>query len=422
MKLRHILFLIAATTLILPGLTYAAETKTQVKMLSIEITAKEKSYFEGIEKAFETANPDIDVVIEYLDDESLKTKLPTLLQSRKKPHIFFSWGGGAFYEQAQAGVLQDITGQLKGIWSKNMSSAGIDAFTYNDRIYGAPMYAAQVVFWYNNELAAKGGIDPSKIKTWDQFLNVCEILKKAGITPIIVGGKDKWPLHFYYSYLAVRIAGKEGIEKANRGENGGFACSEFIRVGDEFKRLVDLQPFQSGFMDSDYGKSAGLFGDGRGVFHLMGNWDYPTQRDASTTKKGLSDSQLGVLDFPTVAGGKGQNADTFGGINGWLVSKGAPKEAVDWLKFMLNQENQRRAGKEGFWIPVAKGADSEIANPFFQKISQNIANSDYHQLFLDQALGASVGGTVNDISADLAQNAVTPKKAAEQIHAAWEMR
>ena len=105
-------------------------------------------------------------------------------------------------------------------------------------------------------------------------------------------------------------------------------------------------------------------------------------------------------------------------MNGWLVSEGASQEAVDFLCFMLNQENQTTAGAEGFWIPVAIGSSGEISNPFNAQISKNLAASPYHQLFLDQALGASVGGTVNDVSADLASGATDPVEAAARVEEA----
>ena len=38
------------------------------------------------------------VVLQYLENESLKAKLPTMLQSNDKPDIFYSWGGGVMYD------------------------------------------------------------------------------------------------------------------------------------------------------------------------------------------------------------------------------------------------------------------------------------------------------------------------------------
>lgn len=400
------------------ALSHTASAET-VKLLSINTNApEEKPYFAAIAEAYEAANPGVDIVIEYQDDESFKTRLPTLLQSKSRPDVFFSWGGGTFYEQAKAGILEDIAPLMPADCKAAHSDAALGAFSYNGVQHGMAMYAAEVVVWYNKDLAAKAGVDPRKIRTWDDFLSVVETTKAAGVTPIVVGGRDKWPLHFIYSMLALRIVGADGIAEAAAGENGGFASDGFVKVGEELQRLVELEPFQKGFLDAGYDKATGLFGDGGGLFHIMGNWDYGASRAGSTSGEGLSDDQLGMISFPAFEGGAGDPSSTFGGINGWAVTKGANPQTVDFLCYMLNQENQTKAGAEGFWIPVAKGASVEIENPYFAKISDNLARSANHQLFLDQALGASVGATVNDVSADLASGATDPQEAAERVEEA----
>ena len=330
--------------------------------------------------------------------------------------------GGTFYEQHKAGVLRDISSVIGAKCKDSSSKAGLGAFSRDGKLYGMSMYAAQVVFWYNKKLAAKAGIDPTKIKNWKDFLAQVKKAKSANVTPIVVGGKDKWPLHFYYSYLAVRILGEQGIAKAASGADGGYASKGFVKVGQEYKKLVDLSPFQPGFMDAKYDKASGLFGDGKGIFHLMGDWDYLTQKANSTSGKGLSDDDLGIINFPAVEGGSGQNTDTFGAINGWLFSKDASDESVKFLCHMLNVKNQTTGGREGFWIPVAKGADKDIKNQFLKKISKNISVSEYHQLFLDQALGATVGGAVNDVSAEMASGDLSPEAAAKKIEEARELQ
>ena len=51
----------------------------------------------------------------------------------------------------------------------------------------------------------------------------------AGVTPIAVGGKDKWPLHFYPTFLMMRILGKEGMQAVYENKNGGFTSPEVAR-------------------------------------------------------------------------------------------------------------------------------------------------------------------------------------------------
>jgi len=394
-----------------------------VKMLLVEPnTVASKDYYASIQKAFEAKNPGITVQIDYMDDTSYKAKLPTLLQSNARPDVFFTWTGGVFQEQAKAGILKDISSDMNAGWKDTFSPGGVAALNYKGKYYGAPIYATSVVLWYNKKLLAQAKVDPAAIQTWDDFLGAVSKVKAAGIVPIIASGKDKWPLAFYYGFLATRIAGKEGIANADAGIGGGFDSPDFVRAGSEFKRLVDLKPFQPGFMDTNNNKASGLFGDGNGAFHLTGNWLYGTQKQNSTSGKGIPDEDLGFISFPSVAGGKGGATDTFGGINGWLVTKDATPSTVKWLQFLVNKENQIEAGRLGLWLPIAKNAGTGISNPILRQVVAQFDKAGYHQLFLDQALGASVGATLNDVTTEIATGEITPKQAAERVEEARAMR
>lgn len=395
------------------GASGSARAAAKVRVLAVEpADPKEKEVNARTIQEFEAANPGTKVEFEYLENEAFKTKLPTVLQSGKRPHLFYSWAGGVYAEQARNGLVKDLTPAVKADFEANLPRSGIQAFTYEGKINGAPRDSSLVVLWYNKVLAAKAGVDAAKIKTWDEFLAAVKKAKAAGITPIVAGGKDKWPLHFYYGYLALRIAGKDGLAAARAGKNAGFRNPDFARAGQEFKRLIDLQPFQRGFADATFDKASGLFGDGKALFHLMGDFGYANHKKTSSDGKGIPDEALGMLEFPQVTNGKGDPNDTFGGINGFLVSAGAPEEAVRFLKFFVSKPVQERSAAAGLWIPAAHGAGRALTNPFFKEIARIIGKSKHHQLYLDQSFGPAVGGAVNDAAADLAMGATTPEEAA----------
>jgi raffinose/stachyose/melibiose transport system substrate-binding protein len=297
----------------------------------------------------------------------------------------------------------------------------VQAYTVNGKIYGVPMHTSQVGFFYNKDLFAKAGVDAATIKTWDDLLAAVKKLQDAGITPLLAGGADKWPLHFYWSHLAMRVGGKAAFEAALRNEGKGFADATFVRSGELFKQLVDLKPFQAGVLGVTYPQSAGQFGDGKGAMMLMLNGLLNSMRANSADKRGIPEDKLGWFPFPAVQGGKGDPTDTLGGLNGWLITKGSPKETAEFLRFFSEAENQRIAAERGFYIPVVKGTQDAIKHPILRQLAQNVANSNYHQIFYDQMLGPSVGAVVNDISADLAGGRMKPADAAEAVQQAWEL-
>lgn len=398
----------------------AAQAQSTVRVLNLSGLDERPQYMRDIAAEF-SEQTGVEVIVEELENEEFKAKLPTLLQTSEAPDVYYSWGGGVFAEQARSGAARDVTDLLSAEFLASQSAAGVNAFTYEGRIYGLATWVSQVGFFYNKELVAQAGVDVESIETWDDFLATVQQIKDAGITPISVGGADKWPLHFYWSYLAMRIAGEEGLAAAKAGEGAGFASEAFVRAGEEFQRLVALDPFQEGFMTMGYDAAAGFFGDGNAAFHLMGNWDIGNQRAQSATG-GLDNERLGLFNFPAVEGGAGRASDTLGGINGFVFGPDAPDEAVQFMQYYVNLENQLDAGRRGMFIPVAVGADADITDPYQAQISRNLAQSQWHQIFLDQDLGADVGGVVNDISAQLATGDIDPQTAAELVQESWELR
>ena len=404
------------------GLAYligVARADTTLKWLHIEVNPNQVKIWEEVARDFEAKNPGVKIEMSFLENEAYKAKAPTLLQSKDRPHIIYSWAGGVLKAQVEAGVLEDITAQVTP-YKDQLSAAAVKAFTVDGKIYGLPHTVSQVGFMYNKELFAKAGVDGAKIATWDDLLDAVKKLKAANVTPIVVGGADKWPLHFYWTHLAVRLGGKAGFDAALKGENGGFEGDVFQKSGEYFKQLVDLQPFQQGFLGYKNPQAVGAFGDGKGAMILAISSFYHTQRALAADKAGLSDDKIGWFNFPMVAGGKGEASDTLGGVNGWLVTKGAPKEAAEFVKFFISDAVQKRLAQGNFLIPTFKGAEAGLGSPFMRNIAQNIAASKYHQNFYDQDLGPSVGRVVNDATAELAGGTMTPKQVAKAIQDAFK--
>ena len=117
----------------------AALAQTTVRWLHIEANPAQVKIWEEVARGFEAKNPGVKVEMQFLENEAYKAKLPTILQSKDRPHIIYSWAGGVLKAQVEAGVLQDIGPQLKG-YSDQLAPAAIAAFTIDGKTYGAVSY------------------------------------------------------------------------------------------------------------------------------------------------------------------------------------------------------------------------------------------------------------------------------------------
>ncbi len=176
-----------------------------------------------------------------------------------------------------------------------------------------------------------------------------------------------------------------------------------------------LEPFQPGYLSTKHAESTGMFGDGKAAMDLMGQWLLGMQAPFSASGKGLPEEDIGILSFPVVTGGKGKATDTLGGINGWLVSKTAPAEAVDFLKFFSQEKYAKEAAATGSYIPVVKGANAAVVNPLVKRLANDLAATTYHQNYFDQDLGPAVGRVINNVSVSVAAGDMTPEAAAAAI-------
>jgi raffinose/stachyose/melibiose transport system substrate-binding protein len=418
MSLRHLAFAAAC----LAAVTAPAFADTNITVLHVSENPGQKAVWEKAAADYNASHKGVNVQFKYLENEAFKAKLPTMLQSAdSRPELFYSWAGGVMQAQNKAGFLKDLTADV-GAVQATMVPAAVDAFKIDGKTVGVPFEMGLVSFYYNKKLFDKAGVKAEDIKSWDDFLGAVKKLKAAGITPIVVGAGEKWPMHFYYSYLVMRIGGEHALADAKAGKDGGFKNATFVEAGKRLRELGALEPFQPGYLSTKHTESAGMFGDGKAAMDLMGQWLLGMQAPNSTSGKGLSEEDIGILTFPLVPGGKGKATDTLGGINGWLVTKTAPAEAVDFLKFFSQEKYALEAAKTGAYIPVVKGTESAITNPLFKRLADLLAATTYHQNYFDQDLGPAVGRVINDVSVAVAAGEMTPEAAAAAIQDAAEQQ
>jgi len=395
-----------------------------IRWLHIEPSPDFVNVWKSMAAEFEKSHPGVKIELQFLENQAFKQKLPTLLQSSEAPSIFYTWGGGVLKAQSETGMLRPINAGLdadNGAWRNQVSAAPVAGLSYDGKVWAAPYKTGLVSFFYNKELFKKANVDASKIKTWNDFLEAVKTLKAAGITPIAGGGGDKWPIHFYWGYLAMREAGQKAFEAAKAGEGDGFTAEPFVKAGEHLAELGKLEPFQNGYLGATWNDALATFGDGRAAI-LLGfeNANY-TQAQGATDGKGQPDENIGRFPFPVLDGAPGLVTDYLGRLNGWAVTKNAPPETEAFLQFLSTPENQRILATKTGIIPIAKGAADGVQNAILKDSAVALDSETWHQNFLDQDLGPNVGAVVNDMTMEIVSGQISPADAAQQIQDAYSL-
>ncbi|MFI7417139.1 extracellular solute-binding protein [Nonomuraea sp. NPDC049684] len=395
-----------------PGGSQPAQKPAKVTLEWWHLSTAEplKSLWAQRAKDFEAAHPDVTIKATVLENDAYKAKLTTITQSGKAPDVFVTWGGGVLKQQVEAGLVKDVSGDVASVLG-TFTPAALSAYQFDGKTYGLPTDIGLVGFWYNKKLFAKAGISAPPA-TWAEFLDDVKKLKASGTTPIALAGKEKWPGHYYWAYLAMRIAGLPALTQA--GVDHDFTKPDFVAAGQQVKALADLQPFQKGFLGAGYGTpdgQAATVSNGKAAMELMGQWAPAVQKDAG---KGLGDD-LGFFPFPAVDGGKGSIGDAFGGGNGLSVGADAPPQAVEFVKFMTQMDQHAKAVAAGGVLPVLKGEESAVKDANLKQVATLLAGASGYQLYLDQAYPPAVGQQVNDSVAELIAGTKTPEQIGQDI-------
>jgi raffinose/stachyose/melibiose transport system substrate-binding protein len=123
--------------------------------------------------------------------------------------------------------------------------------------------------------------------------------------------------------------------------------------------------------------------------------------------------------FSELHGGEGKANDIFGSIYGWLVSKDAPKEAIDFMKVWLGKDVQTKLAAEGLSIPMVIGTADAIQSPFYKALALEVNKTGWIGLAMDQLLGRETGRVFNDEALAVAAGAKSPEQATQSIENSW---
>jgi raffinose/stachyose/melibiose transport system substrate-binding protein len=375
------------------------------------------SLWKKLADEYTAAHPNVKIDIQVNENEAFKTKLTTLLQQGDVPDLFQTWGGGGLRQQVEAGLVKDITGDIAS-WKDTINPGALGMYAVDGKNYGVPFDLGLVGFWYNTKTFTDAGISAPP-KTWAEFLTTVQTLQSKGITPIALAGKDTWTGAFYWAYLAVRNCGQAGMDKAVTSGDWSDPC--FVKAGEQFKQLIDLKPFQKGFLAAPWdgaGSGAAAMATYNGAMQLMGQWLPGTVNANSGGSRAMGEG-LGWFPFPAVDGGAGDPFDGLGGGNGFAVGKDAPAETVDFLHYLVSLDAAKQWGALNSGIlPTTVGSESSVTDPTMKSVLEGRAKAKFVQLYLDQATSPELGGAINEAVATLYAGTGTPESVAQAINAA----
>ena len=258
--------------------------------------------------AYMADHPNVKINITVMENEAFKAALQTNIQAGDVPDLFQSWGGGVSARSGRGRRGAGHHGRVVGLRRRPRARRGRAVPSRRQAVRRARTTPA----WSGSGTTRTSSPRPASTRppaTWDELLADVQTLKDAGITPIAVGAGDKWPAHFWYSYLMVRLGGADAMNKIAADNN--FSVPNVIEAGEKVEELVALEPVpgrlprRAGW-DAPDGES-GTMASGGAAMDLMGQWAPGAFQQPGRRRTGRSDLpfELGWFPFPSVDGGAG---------------------------------------------------------------------------------------------------------------------
>ncbi|TVZ04436.1 extracellular solute-binding protein [Trebonia kvetii] len=362
------------------------------------------TYYQNAVRQFEAAHPNVTIKMQNIQNEDYDGKLQTALNSNTAPDIFFQRGGGKMQAMVNANQLQTLN--LSATDKTNLGGAG-NVDSINSTVYGIPLDANPEGVYYSQDLFTKAKITSTPTTIPELEADIAK-LKAAGITPVVVGGKDGWPAaHWYYNF-ALRECSQATMNTA--GQSLKFTDSCWTKAGNDLQSFLKVNPFQPGFLTTaaqvGAGSSAGLLANHKAAMELMGAWEPGTVASLTPNQKPLPD--LRWFPFPSVPGGAGDPSAMMGGFDGFSLSKNAPAEAWQFLEFLLTTPQQEAYAKAFVTIPVNPAAQGVVTDPSAVEVKNSLNKAGYTMQFLDTQYGQNVGNALNAAVVNLLAGKGTP--------------
>jgi ABC-type glycerol-3-phosphate transport system substrate-binding protein len=343
------------------------------------------AYAKAVVEGFQAKYPDIKLEYVGLGNNNFKDKLKvTMASGSGLPDIFQTWGGSVMGGYADAGMLLDLTKELKSVPG---SAAAASAVTWKGKIYGvAPLFAIAGLFVNEGIFKDNGLKVPTSVEEMEK---VCEALKAKGIVPFACGAKDKWPPLAMYMYLTNRFGGDASAKAAAR--KLAYDSDAFVKAAQLYQKWVKAGYFGETPLGDGYGDAQQQMYTGKAAMMVSGTW-----LCGNFASPDLTDQKIGFYAFPALAkGGVGKVTDIMGMTDiGYAASKaGADKKdaVVKFLKYAMSPEATSADPGRIVAVPGVKAH-----NPITGQASAVFGTAKTVTFWWDQDLPPSVTSPLND--------------------------
>ncbi len=308
-----------------------SDGQTVLKVYGWKGNDAEPANITEINKAFETAHPEIKLDYEFVpaNDAYLQRVQPELLAGEGADVIMTDPTKVA--DWAKAGYLKDISDSA---WVANMQDTVTPFVSHEGAVYAAPTELIPIGLFANMDQLAKVGI--TKVpETLPEFTDAMNKLKAAGMKPLALPNKAGNTGAWLLNGIAATLVYQDNPDWDQQFMDGKVSFEDWRS---SIEQMMALE--KDGYVDykaelgnDEWANGAFDFAAGKNTFMLQGSWV-----SAGVVDAGLSNFQ--IAPWPSGPEGSKPNNDYFVGVM-WSVNANTKVEqaAKAYVDFWANPDN-----------------------------------------------------------------------------------
>ncbi|GGD50077.1 ABC transporter substrate-binding protein [Paenibacillus nasutitermitis] len=276
------------------------------------------------------------------------------------------------------GSFQELTGD----WTKNYPESIMSTANFSDggKVYGIPFDNVNILgVFYNKKIFDQLGLQPPQ--TYQQFLDACEKIKQAGITPIYLPAKDTWTVNAFEHEAWFRMNEPLGsiFEKINTNQ---ARYADYPLYKDAFvkhKELLDKGYIQSTYLSDTYDSAQQAIANGTAAMTINETWIM----DAISLKFPDKVDDIGAFRVPF---DESKMASLFLPFQMAATNDFEDKELLNrFIAYFTSKETQQKFYDAQGGIPAISGVDSKLA-PAQADLKKLLDDNRVSQFWADLAL------------------------------------
>ncbi|HWS51321.1 MAG TPA: extracellular solute-binding protein [Microbacterium sp.] len=356
----------------------------------------------------------IDVKVEAMPFDTMRTVLQTQLRSGDGPDVF-NWGSGPGFGGvlAEAGLLYDLT-DAYAEYDWPIYDFAKERVTFEDTLYGIPGEMETIGLFYNKDLFAEHGLEAPK--NLAELADAADVLAGAGIVPIAASDQEGWQGGHLLSMALSSRVGSAGMDALISGETSWDSPDVVasLQLWQDYLEAGRLPEFPTSL---SYDGASALFYSGDAAMVPTGSWLISEIDDNA-------EFEVGYIPFPA-EDGPGIFAGGLGSGPMIAANTTKPDAALELVNYLASPEHGQWMVENLNVIPPQPidTEDLEVSPLFRQvlddtaKVSDGTGDFGYN---IDVLMSDGFNETMLDGVAAILSGQMTAAEVAAQMQTASE--